>query len=274
MPRVIRESGDRLTSSGNFLQNLIAWLTFLVDESDLEQALNGLLRSNGRSFVYKSPRTEKRHKAVLAFEGDDTLGKLQEDIRGEIECFMERWGWKPKLKYFPDVGPQLLTFVGYNLRVVDGRPVLEEDEVVCFPELRRALTTKQWTLQDGTSEDIGASINVYAKVMSEEFKGLQPMHALYTALAADTEHFSGPRLDAEMCREIALRFNGEIGRPADNVALATGLTCASFQRSKGAELLASLVGTWTPVQWSLASGLTSLKMTGADLRSLFIPSWL
>ena len=36
MPRVIRESGDRITSSGNFFRNVLAWFSFLVDETGIE----------------------------------------------------------------------------------------------------------------------------------------------------------------------------------------------------------------------------------------------
>ena len=66
MPRVITESGDRITSSGNFLQNVLAWFSFLVDETGIETAFRNWLRNSGKEFSYKSARDKKIYVAVLA----------------------------------------------------------------------------------------------------------------------------------------------------------------------------------------------------------------
>ena len=80
MPDVMRESGDRLTSSGNFLQNLIAWMSFLVAPDAVPFAIQSLLGTKGEKLLYTSARDGKKYLAMLLFEGDDTLGRLEEAV--------------------------------------------------------------------------------------------------------------------------------------------------------------------------------------------------
>lgn len=274
MPRVIRESGDRLTSSGNYLQNVLAWLTFLVATDDVNAAVKDWVDHQGKYFFYKSARDGKRYKAVLAFEGDDTFGRLVEFVEGHVELFMKRWGWCPKLKYFPGVGQHKLTFVGYEILISNGAPVLVEDEVVCFPELKRLLTSKNWSVQIGTEEDRRAAFNVYAAMMAQEYRHLAPMHAFFKALHGDTVGAITDAVPKGVGRDLYLSRFGELGTIEEVTKFCRELEVPECVPDTHYEDLAKLTGSWTAEQWALACSLTTLRMGGDDLRSLFIPSWV
>ena len=211
-PHVIHDSGDRLTSSVNFLQNVIAWFSFPVDENNLATAFREWLRTCGREFKYRSARNQRLYRAVLGFEGDDTLGKVEKDIKGHAELFFNRWGWKEKLKYVEGAGDAALTFVGYEILTTDGFPVIEDVSVVCFPELKRCLTTKQWTVQQGTPAEICQASHLFALMMTHGFHGLAPMHAFFAALADDLRLPPGieHKIDDDTLKKFSLYRHGGI----------------------------------------------------------------
>jgi hypothetical protein len=339
LSRVIRESGDRLTSSGNWLQNVIGWFTFLVKTDEVEKALQAWFNHGGKYFTYVSARDGEVYKAVLAFEGDDTIGRLLENVRTHVELFFTRWGWKPKLKYFDSEGA--VTFVGYQMlfknsafqfemrpnnqldclpdppssKFASGksgwRDALckppETSQIVCFPELKRCLKTKQWSTTQLRGADYANSVEVYAKLMTDEFNGLQPMHTFFSSLAADCKDRKGwanvfaaeegttfPSLmnlgrkygglgkgkciqDDALVKDVALKKFGACTHKHLNCAakVLENLQVAPCVPSKLQEDLARLsAGDWTNVEWSNACSLTSLSMHGPELRALFISSWV
>jgi len=141
MPRSMRESGDRITSSGNFLQNLLAWLTFLVKPGKVEAAVQSLIRNKGKSFSYTSARDGRVYNAFLAFEGDDTLGGLNEKILSHgggqlIDEFFSSYGWKAKLKVASNQGDASINFVGYTALLRDGKLVRDGTDAVMFPDIK------------------------------------------------------------------------------------------------------------------------------------------
>ena len=77
LPCAMRESGDRLTSSGNWLQNLIARCSMLTTEQHMHQAIETLIGNRGERMFYRSARDGKKYIAIFVFEGDDTLGRFE-----------------------------------------------------------------------------------------------------------------------------------------------------------------------------------------------------
>ena len=126
MDRIIRESGDRITSSGNWFRNALAWFTYLCTTDGLVKALRSWLNNRGKHFYYKSARDRKKYHAVFAFEGDDTLGKVTEAISDTAEAFFRDWGWAPELKFVSSKGDAMLTFVGYQMLISDGKAVITQ----------------------------------------------------------------------------------------------------------------------------------------------------
>lgn len=170
--RVIRESGDRLTSSGNWLQNCLAWLCFLCKPGTVLATVKDWMATGGRHMDYISARTGEEHRAVLGFEGDDTLGKTTENelfVEDPItkltpaEVFFQAYGWAPKMTFLPDTVPYgHVTFVGVQAPIELGQPILynemrnvkEKSGVVLsryrrmavqVPEFRRLYCTKQYS---------------------------------------------------------------------------------------------------------------------------------
>lgn len=275
LPRAVRESGDRLTSSGNWLQNLVAWFCFLVDEANLEAALLSYIKNQGGYFHYVSARDGVAYKACLAFEGDDTAGRLVEKIAGHAELFFQRWGWKPKLKYTKNDGDEHLRFVGYDILLVNGKAPMSEGEVICCPEIRRILTTKQWTTMFGTPEQIKGSMRLYAASMAEEFVDFGPMHAFFRAMHDDSAHCKD--FDIRNFRNAYCTATGSMG---DDKAVADWLSKLSVPAFRGSneELYERLAivsaGPASPVELAEMSSLTTLQMHGSDLAAFVPKGWV
>ena len=134
LPRVMRESADRLTSSGNFLQNFVAWLSLFVAPDAVPHAVQSLLRTKGEKLFYTSARDGQKYLAMLVFEGDDTLGRLDKAVwdpyrDGEatsmVDDFLLRWGWKPKLSWKVEKGGNFARVVGYDILIRDGKAVYD-----------------------------------------------------------------------------------------------------------------------------------------------------
>lgn len=277
--KVIRESGDRFTSSGNWLQNYFAWTTFLISDTDMDGAIRRWVAKKGKSFPYESRRDGERHHAALAFEGDDTLGRLNEKIDGDVEAFFERWGWRPKLKYaVPDAdGYAAVTFVGYECLLKDGKPVIDQGELVCTPELKRFLKTKMWTTMQGTEEEIRQSTNIYAKSMAQEFRHLQPLYAFCAAMAADTEGDCSEKGNAfrNTARDLYLRDHGELAPTEVMNRYASRLQMPESAFSDEYKHLARLTGgSFSSEEWASMCAITTLKMHGDEARNLIPASWL
>ena len=170
-----------------------------------------------------------------------------------LDLFFKRWGWKEKLKYVEGTGDAALTFVAYEILATDGFPVIEDGNVVCLPELKRCLTTKQWTVQQGTPAEICQASHLYALMMTHEFHGLAPMRAFFAALAEDLRVPPGieHKIDDDSLEKFSLYRHGEI---IDFVTCAQEMSevqAAPLKESAGAARLANLTGcSWTPSGWA------------------------
>lgn len=291
--RPMRASGDRLTSSGNFLQNLLAWVCFLVAPSGVHYAMESLKRTHGKIMHYCSARDGKRYFAMLVFEGDDTLGRLQEDVGkkmpyGDLTVaadFFYRWGWVPKLSFKKTVGDDYARFVGYDFLIRDGKPVQDLDgELVCCPEVSRILRDKAWTTQIAPNSGVRKlCMQVYAKAYAEEFTHIPPMYNFMRAIFDDNQLSLAESLTCRkkvtnaMLREVLLKTTGEM--PDDGNKEALALVAGDFP-SEGASstqwraLCEVAAGACTDLEWATACAAPDLRVHGKDLAMHYPKSWL
>ena len=280
LPRTMRESGDRITSSGNFLLNLLAWITFLVKPGKVEAAIQSLIKSRGRSFVYCSARDGRVYKAYLAFEGDDTLAGFDEKLivmnGGQlINQFFTDLGWKAKLKVASNVGDACVQFVGYTALLRDGKIVRQGDNVVMFPEIKRILRDKPWSSTDIPDTEFHPTVAVYATCMANEFRQFAPMHAFFTAMRNDHIARGGEvRRNNGMLRDIYIKMHGEVG--TDEQVLTNVPEPEEFlDGGKSYYDLARVhAGDFTAEEISGMCGITTMELHGRDLACMVPASWL
>lgn len=290
MPNVMRESGDRVTSSGNWLQNVIAWITFLCDDSYLIEALTKFLRSGGKSFFYRSDRDGKMYLARLAFEGDDTLGRTSE-FAGAPEqfcaaCneFFKSWGWAAKLKTV--VGTGALTFVGRQVYIKGNKPVYDGATLVSTPEIVRFLKTKSWsTSQFESKAEQDACVRLYAAAMAGDFAHLEPLYRMCegmynahggseAATAFDLNNLSDTARRG--LAEVSFRMTGDYFASR---SLAEGLVADVLPGFLGGsqvwrDYACEAAGPCSDLEWASMCGLTTTDCHGLDLASYVPQAWL
>jgi hypothetical protein len=287
LPRPMRESGDRITSSGNFYQNLLAWLEFLVDPQHMAAAIESLVENGGTWFIYVSKRDGKKYWAYLAFEGDDTLGKLTEWNRKQAEAFQElsesffkARGWRAKLRV-PTANKDFIRFVSYDAMLSCGRIIVENDVIVMCPEIKRNLKTKSWSTTDAPPAAFAGCVMIYAKVMASEFANLPPMYAFYESLYND--HKVNAVVSTHLvasCREMMIKRLGYVPTAEEAEVVMREWIDGEFpSRTDNASLWYSRLarvsaGEYTTSEWTTMCSLTSLNMHGADLQRLLPASWL
>jgi hypothetical protein len=290
--RCMRESGDRLTSSGNFFQNFLAWMSFLIWHEDVDAALNTLLTTKGAKFFYISARDPKRgtdaakkYRATLAFEGDDTLCRMQEPIwepvhpksnLSHIDDFFFRWGWSPKLTWKKEVGYDSVRFVGYDFLLHNNKAVDVGGELICCPEIARILNTKQWTTFVGTPDEKKMCLKVYALVMAQEFVNMAPMYYFFESLYEENKQAKAIVCDTRV-RELSLLVNGVLPEYGSD-DFVKGLNDGVFPEFQGGnfewmELARSSAGTFTEREWATACAAPPLDVHGLDLALHFPASW-
>lgn len=281
LPRAMRESGDRFTSSGNFFQNLLAWLSFLVRAADLKAAVASLVKTHGKSLFYVSARDSKKYLARLVFEGDDTLGRCEEALWellpgtgvSVIDDFFRRWGWKPKLLWKRETGEDYARVVGYDILLRDNRAVFDGDRVVACPEMSRLLNTKQWTTTAVTPEQRKTCVRIFAAALSHEYDRCEPFHAFCRALYDANQ--GGAVVSDELVRDQYLATFGEL--PGKGTQKMMEIEFADFVGSQGEDwkaLARVTCGDFTDVEWAACCAAPDMVVHGADLRAHYPRSWV
>ena len=277
LPRVMRESGDRITSSGNFLQNLLAWMSFLVAPAHMDAAVQSLVCQRGAAFVYMSARSKRPEEARLAFEGDDTVGRLSETMHvTQMEEFFHRWGWRSKIKICRKTGDDFVRFVGFDALTRDGDVVMQCRNPVMCCEIKRVLTTKMWTTTQIPPQDLAICQRAYAATMAEGMKNVEPMYAFFRAMFDDNARGPSRASNGSVAalRDLHFRVHGTAGTDAEVLAMGdiafpeTGVSGNDYRA-----LAAVSAGPFTEAEWSSMSGLTTLEVHGQDLRALCPASW-
>jgi len=290
LPQTMRESGDRVTSSGNFFQNLVAWFSYLVDSEYVEDALDSLLRFKGARMFYVSPRdlsmidvkgreVRKRFLACFAFEGDDTAARFEEKIWAEgdgacpVGAFFERWGWKAKLVWKPLKGDAYMRFVGYEALLSDSEVVYDGGMMVMTPETARFLQTKSWTTSDVTPAELKTCIRIFAATLAEGFKRVEPMHAFLQAMYDDNA--GGEDVSAEKVREYVLTVSGEL--PGAGTKVSRAVPMPGFEGgdpAKWKRLLRVSAGEFSDREWAEMCHIGTVRQHGANLASCVPAAWL
>ena len=300
LDRPIRDSGDRITSSGNWWQNVRAWTEFLVHPDDIVSFIRKLKDNHGGPTQYMSARDRSIYSFVGGFEGDDTAIKLNEAIKIECsecdnykkgvaencaKCFFRRRGFAPKLRATRLVGPDFVRFVGYDVLHRDGKPVYQGPDLVMVPEIKRCLTTKSWTLTAVTGSDRAYCEFINAVTMANANECFEPMHAFWSSVAELYEdeivdNLAGSELSADACcalQESHLREVGTLGTGKDISAWLKTIAIRSSRCCEGEDwqdLARVSAGEFSPEEWGTMSGMTRLHSHGADLALLMPHSWL
>ena len=289
IPQTMRESGDRVTSSGNFLQNLIAWFSYLVDPEHVGDALDTLIKFRGAKMFYVSPRDlvlvqvrggtgRRKYLACFAFEGDDTVGRFEEkiwaekDINCPVHAFFIRWGWQPKLVWKPLVGDGYVRFVGYETLIIDSQIVFDGGEIVMTPEVKRFLNTKSWTTTDVTPQELKTCIRIYAATLAEGFKRVEPIHAFLRAIYDDNS--GGVTVKAEKVREYILAKTGEL--PEAGATISSVVPFPDFEGGdpeKWKRLLRASAGHFCDREWAEMCHVGTINVHGADLAACVPAAW-
>jgi hypothetical protein len=282
LPRAMRESGDRLTSSGNFLQNLIAWASFLVEPGMVDKAIESLLRTQGAKMFYISARDGKKYLAMFVFEGDDTLGRLEEPVWEPhrtgtnvslADDFFLRWGWNPKLSWKKTSGYDYARVVGYDVLIKDGVAVKDGESYVACPEMKRLLTTKQWTTTSVTPEELKTCNRIFAATMATSFTRVEPFYAFLRAMYDGNS--GGKNVSDEKVREHYLMMTGEL--PEHSSCKMSDVTFPEFDGTGSdswKELARVSCGDFSDYEWASACAQAAHDRHGADLAIGMPASWL
>jgi len=284
LPRPMRESGDRLTSSGNWLQNFLAWFTFLVATGCAEKALDSFIRSKGANLHYVSARDGLNYLIILAFEGDDTFGRGDEDIQDSVHDFFTRWGWAPKLKFVSSKELQAcVTFVGYEVLLHEGKAVTLPDGIVMLPETKRILTTKSWSCTKLEGEAFKSCVAIYAAGMCEEYKHVPSMHAFFAAMVNDNKNttLTCKRLvKVDTLVELHLKRKGAMGSEEELAEFAVEVlsegvsACVEDTTGYYRQLLHESAGPASDLELAVMASLTTLDLHGEELAGFVPVTWL
>jgi len=282
MPRAMRESGDRWTSSGNFLQNLIAWLAFLLGDNRarVDEAVKMLVANGGKFLRYQSPRDKKWYMARLAFEGDDTVGRLEEGLvvgfSDECEAYFRRLGWSPKLLWKKQEGYDYVRFIGYDALLHDNKIVEEGDAVVMLPEVKRFITTKQWTTSNVAEEDLKLCNRVFAAVMGTGFRHLEPLWYLCRNIFQANAGSKVTLRDDSVLREQYMLMTGELPGRGEAIEELGKIKFPPFEGGGPFwRILAEVTaGECSDFEWASMCTDMDLRAHGADLAAHFARSWL
>lgn len=311
--RPMRESGDRLTSSGNFLQNLAAWTVYLVEKSSLDAAVDSMLLYQGKKFFYTSARDSKQYVACLYFEGDDTIGRLEElavwtphyredkfmidgvlETRSvsmlDVEWFFKRWGFRSKCDFKTTTGYDFYRFVGYDTLIKDNKPVFvgggRNRRLVMQPDMKRILTTKTWTVQMGTPAQIRFATGVYATTFGSEFCHNDVAHAYFkamweaSALTHDQADEVRERTYDHHMTDMVLRVTGNMALEKESQKTVNfWLKNEDFPELQPSiaedKILSRLaIGPFTDREWAEGSSMMGFEVHGEDLAGNLPASWV
>lgn len=287
--QTMRESGDRITSSGNFFQNLVAWFSYLVDPEYVKDAFENLLKFKGAKMFYVSPRDRStvmrsgkevrvKYLTCFAFEGDDTAARFDEKIWPEegqpcpVAAFFERWGWRAKLVWKPLLGDSYVRFVGYEALICDSKLVYDGAEIVMTPETKRFLKTKSDTTTAVTPQELKTCIRIFAATLAEGYKRVEPMHSFLQAMYDDNE--GGLDVSGEAVREYYLSTHGVL--PEAGLKVSASIPMPDFEggdASKWKRLLRVAAGDFDDREWATMCHVGTMQMHGEDLATCVPASW-
>merc|ERR1712066_577447 len=219
---------------------------------------------------------------MLVFEGDDTLGRVEEEIwkpryDGQslsiVDDFFLRWGWKPKLDWKPAKGLSYARVVGYDILLRDSQAVFDGTRCVACPEIKRLLTTKQWSTPTITPQEMKTCNRIFAASLATEFNCVEPMHAFLRSMYLSNT--GGCAVSDEKVREHYLMMMGEL--PTHGSAEMSKLALPEFEggdTSAWKDLARVSAGDFSDVEWATACAQPFHDRHGADLAASWPRSWI
>jgi hypothetical protein len=257
----------------------------------MDEAVKNLVSARGGTFKYVSARDGKTYLACLAFEGDDTLGCIGErGLQAPLETFFTDYGWKAKLRW-PKNMTDYIRFVGYDVLLHDNLVVeMAKDDIVMFPEIKRALKTKCWSTCVTLTPDQTKTIDyIYACTMAAEYRHYPPMHNFYRCLANDNTLSSDRRTkslnsgNAEQqhfaWEEVFNRYVAVTGEKRDRYTTLRWLSdlecCSAVDGGDDFEALAyASAGRADNEEISNLMSITTVNRPGSDLADFLPRSWV
>jgi hypothetical protein len=188
MLTTMRQSGDRGTSSLNWLANVVWICISLCEFGKYDEFFAKMKKANGHKGWFSFPAWDGSGNMALCFnaEGDDLIGACTH--KGALDRMLEmaHWvGWKAKMEVpEQDVsGNSHGTYVGYHFHTVDHVPCLTTGKYTLIPEIKRFLTTKSWAVSNMSLSAFHWSCALNYEVYAKGFEMLEPMQKWCSALA-------------------------------------------------------------------------------------------
>jgi len=211
----VRHSGDRITSSGNFLIEYLATLCCVLDDP-LEALLQVRSKIDHNDFKKFWNQSETRREIVdfngkccqikgehalycCVVEGDDVIARLEAPVMVENDEIISRYhelGLDGKVQV--ETGSGTVNFCGMNFLIDEGNT----EKSVYSPDIIRALGKVGTAKNDQTDESIYSS----SLVRAAEFAGRQDWVANIFKNVADNHH-STFRLNKEQ-----IMHHGNVGK--------------------------------------------------------------
>jgi hypothetical protein len=283
LPTPMRDSGDRMTSSCNFFQNLIAWLDILINPEDMSNAIDAMLKSEGGVFIYRNAKNQLC-RAHLAFEGDDTLLRTSELLKADdVEAAFKSKGFVAKLKVVPSTAKETaITFVGYHALFDRGTIVGDNDGPVLCPEINRFFTQKCWSTLTAVDSDTSHAVHaLYGLTMAHGFRHVEPVHAFCMAVYNYHNQYACKLKYTNQVRDqLSKQYLTSFGVMPTEEELRDFVRQARPETYTGASpalykrLAIAAAGPATAAEWAMCTGLVSIDMHGKDLGTYVPKAWI
>lgn len=211
MYMTMRESGDRGTSSLNWLDNILWVCVSLCRPDQYEAFFKAMLVAAGNGGVMEFPAFDLGMvRVVFNAEGDDImLWSDRAQDRDRMTAMAHAVGWCAKPEPVAETGNGFYTYVGFHVHTVDGVPQRVSGDYVMIPELRRFLTTKSWGASNLPLDMRSVYEAINMEMAAKAFENLPSMAAYCRALAAGwrrrSTRTSFPKYLKYMLREIEMR---------------------------------------------------------------------
>jgi len=184
-----------------------------------------------------------------------------------------RWGWNPKLSWKKVEGYDYARVVGYDVLIKDGVAVKDGDSYVACPEMKRLLTTKQWTTTSVTPEELKTCNRIFAATIATGFTRVEPFYAFLRAMYDGNS--GGKNVSDEKVREHYLMMTGEL--PEHSSCKMGDVAFPEFDGTgsdEWKELARAACGDFSDYEWASACAQAAHDRHGADLAVGMPASWL
>jgi hypothetical protein len=285
LDHVIRDSGDRLTSSGNWYQNFLAWVGFFVKRDKIKAFIQRFVSDTvrGGTVEYDSAHSPGKHKMRMCLEGDDSLIFSSEIFSVEVlTAWFTLRGWKAKVKVLRSDESGALAFVGYEFLIENGRAVIFEGELVACPQVQRCLLTKAMNTCKLPDEDYHRAMALTAVHYTHEYERFPAMHGIWVAAY---EHHNSKASTSAITAKTTMSYYRDLAMRSTSYSVAVDDDeIRQVIQQKPYPLLSNSDDAWRRMteytcgkasdpEWALFSSVTNIDMHGHDLAVNIPYSW-